>query len=77
MRSHNAPRCCTEREEERDGWSSTCEISFEVGMKSWRLIDFYEEKKEESDRLRLENTEIQLVFLGPLFFCCHIGRGKR
>ena len=47
----------------------TPETSLEDGMKSLRLIDLYGKKSEIK---RLKNTAIQLVFLRPLFFCCHI-----
>lgn len=46
------------------------ETSFEDGTRSLRLIDLYI-KTKQSDRFKKTNTENQMVFLSPLFFCCH------
>lgn len=55
--------------------SGAPETSFEDGMKSLRLFDLYKKKIRQIKRLK--NTEIHLVFLRPLFFCCHIGWGTQ
>lgn len=58
------------RKKEEDGGKSIPEAHLKP---EWKARDFLIYMGKKSDLKDLKNTEIQLVFLRPLFFCRHIG----